>query len=268
MNIKYIIFEMKDRLFAICDELKEHELSSTWIISSVVVIISLMIRFVFYVFELGRCNYWGISSNAIKITENSILSFVYSLFYAILLIIYTFCIYKTMKFNSNKILISIVGFILMNVGLFCFLISINLLIAETFADSFKTSCAVHVLCFLLALLYIISKNKHKKENKKIDLINDLPTYFIVFLLFSIVIYNYGIKEEKERKKFRIIDDQYAIVYSNSDYYYLAKYDIAKKEIDSSIQKIIKIEDVEFSIVNIDDDLNTNKPSSIQQNSIK
>ena len=241
--------KLKEIVNSICEELNNIHLSPAWVISTIVVTIAAIIRFCFFLFEIGKCNYWNISTSAIEVSERNIFDFIYLISYAILLIIYTVVLHKTNHFlfgNKNKLLMSIVVTVVLNIALFLILFSFVTILVLDIKISFQIAIIIHIECILSGFIFF----RKKKENKKKE-ISDLIIFAILVPIMIILIVNIGYRSQEDINRFKLFENGYVAVYENSNRLYLEKYDSNSNSINKNKQKVIENKNIEYEIIEID-----------------
>ena len=264
---KYSLKIIVSKFYRICDKLEEHHISPTWFIPTIVVILSVLLRFLFYVAEAGRCDYWSISTSEIDININSIYDFFIFASYLVFVFAYSSVLsapyengfFKKIK-NIEEVKEKIKYFIIILARIIITHASIYLLTAvisnffiNSLGDSFLLAFAIYILCLGVSILLATNK-KEKKKNANKEKNYGTADYLFACLLITVAVFAFnflGKNSEKNRKEFKIIDNSYAIVYSTQDSYYLEKFDPKTNTIYKNIQKTVNKNDVEYEIKTID-----------------
>lgn len=99
---------------------------------------------------------------------------------------------------------------------------------------------------------IVKKSSSERKNAFMELAGS--TLFILFFIYSGLMYLFGVQEAQHTKSFSIIEDRYAVIYQNDEYYWtvIASESNATLLLNVSRQKIMKIDGVETCSKNFDD----------------
>ena len=240
-----ILDSVLNKFFELCDLLESHHLSPTWLIPSIIVLAVGVIRFLFYMYEFGRCNYWNINSNAINISINNFFDLAYYICIILIIVIYISILNKMIIFDKNRKIKSIFLTLLTNFGAFSMNLSLCILLLFEIKSALALSLIIHIPCTIYSIYLKYKKRKDKtKEINESSVISNLVFYFILFIIFVLIIYSLGYNHEKSREEFSVINRDgidYIILYSNNEYYYLSQYDKINNIIDTNKKLIISIE---------------------------
>lgn len=264
---KYSLKIIVSKFYRICDKLEEHHISPTWFIPTIVVILSVLLRFIFYVIEVGRCNYWSISTSAIDIKINSIYDFFIFVSYFVFVFAYASILsmpyengffkkikkIEEVKEKAKYSIIVLLRIIITHVSIYFLTVAISNLFINSLGHSFLLAFAIYILCLGVSILLTMKKKDKEKDAKKEKNYGTLD-YLFACLLITVAIFAFnflGRNSEKDRKEFKIIDNSYVIVYSTQDSYFLEKFDPETNIIYKNIQKIVDINGVEYEIKTID-----------------
>lgn len=245
-----LLVRIKETFYKICNELDNNHLSPTWVIPSLVIVIAALIRFCFYLVEFGKCNYWGIPTSAVEVSERNVFDFIYSISYAVLFILYILAIYKGSSISIKSLkefFRSTVATLLINVSLFCILFGFTLMLSSDIKSSLLFSIVIHIFCVILSFLYYVQKRKKDKRSK--FSISDLVILIIMIPAIVISLVSIGRKSQEDKKSYKLVDN-YIVVYENSDKYFLVYYNQQDNCIDINKQKIMEINNIEYEIIEI------------------
>ena len=228
----------------------------TWMTTIVVAIVSTVAKFMWYVFQRGRLLYWQISPIAISSVDgltlyNIFLLFIIGIVCMSLMLIPFFVIRskikKIYKIIINLILhIVVIGYMLLKIRWDLFLIYKDL----TYAMSvFLIVLLADLVLFSASWIFLLLVPKKNicfcfKKDSVIKALFLLCIWFVIMTFYSGLV---GYDNEKNRTSFPVIEDKYAILYENNEYYYMAEYDAHNNRIIKGKQIIVKKDNIEISM---------------------
>lgn len=234
-----------------------------WIIALITgigIIISAIFSFIEYIIASIYFNYYGLDINEYVFKDKGfIYGLVLSLIFMFALFSVLYCIkqtkeyFKNVKANYKNILINITIIILAN-----FYIMISWQLEFAIKDFFVNGIILIIVETFGLLMFFYKMKKDKKISEiKEDLINyfKILPFIIILLIFLISLET--ILKLKINNFYRIIDDNKAIVYSNSEYYLTLQCEIEEDNIiiykgnqTKLMSNNIKSEIKKFNIVEI------------------
>lgn len=241
-----------------------------------------LVRYGFYVYNLGVTTYWGLPKEIISIKSDSIIFEV--LIYAIIVIpilLFNKALYKGLRNlrNTKKVSFWII-FVFMLLAYIALLVvvlfvsrfnKLVLLILSLLFLIFTVFCLpAFSFCFSDILFDLVNKCKNaigKQKNNQITPISFstkikmlLVLIIIMALIMTILIFQSAIINEQEKETFRVIQAEtivdnelvkqtYVIIYETDDNYYMCPCVVENScitEINKSTQKIVSRESIEYT----------------------
>lgn len=262
---KKIIDQLKENIFLKKIEyINAHVGIFTILFTIVIGLTSILLKGFSYVFMCGKFDFWGISHTHINISNENML-------YEILLYAAGSIIYITVNFIPFSILTSkrawyrklvkiIKLLIITTIGLFVLSLLIEIIFNNNFILNSQSviqlciqSTIMTVLVYILGLMMPISFRNKEDKNKdgEVILLHKLISFstFVIFIfsisLYVIMAYACGREMADNQKSFKIIDNSYAVIYEDMEYFIISDYDVVNNTIviDSTVQTLIKKENV-------------------------
>lgn len=244
----------------------------TLIATAAITVGSVLLKYIYYLIELGYTKYFHLSSSLIDIADDNILysivaNGVISLFYALICFL-PYWIYKSKTKTWKKVLyvvfITLIPFFLLLASF------VELAVQGVLYDSLQYIIAMIVGIILGLMLFspgylliIDEKTNSKKamQNKeeiiKKTLFEKLKRIVIEFLLLviieSVIIYGFGYYKAYSQNEFKIIKTSdgefYTVLYETNESYIISNCEITEKKIHivNSVQKEISKENVEYDV---------------------
>ena len=263
---------MKENIKKKLDSIKEYSGAIIACCSVILTIIYSVFCFFINVYHIGYFNSLNINLENIKIDYSGIFYKIISAFIFILIFLYLVLSFKesvtitkekinNIWINKNGICNKILNIIEIAITSFCELLVIFLpvvicliLISNninlTFGEIVKFAGVLYILFFIISIFKFNSINLNSKElGSKIFII------ISIILLVIVSLFYFGKNKINNSTTMPIIQDQqYAITYNNDDYFILHKISIEDNilKIYKNKQKIIKIEDCEYEIMEFKD----------------
>lgn len=226
---------------------------------------SILLKGFFYVFICGKFDYWGISHTYINISNEN-------MFYEILLFAAGSIIYIALNYIPFAILTSkkpwykklfklIILLTFTSGGLFVFFLFNEVTVNHNFILNSQSviqlaidSLILTVLGYILGLLMPISfrNQKDKSKNGEVILLHKLMSFSTLFILifgislYVFMAYAYGRDMAANQKSYKIINNNYAVIYEDVEYFIVSNYDVINDNIlviDSTAQTLIKKENI-------------------------
>ena len=237
----------------------------TWISAICVTIISVFIKFLWYTFERGTIAFWGISNKAVSVfNENIIYSMVLSVAFGAVVILINLIPFFILRSNSKiliKILKLLAVFSVFTLAVFIITKPFTIIQSNKFIALLATLIVAAVAfaiffapCFFL---YFCQKVTFKEKDKKDEIkptkkkaIKFVIWYISIYLVIA-TLYSYGAgyTQASNQNKFKVIEEQYVVVYETVDNYYIFKCNINSDEIniDKTNQKIVSKVETEYNM---------------------
>ncbi|GLB25250.1 hypothetical protein LXJ15735_14910 [Lacrimispora xylanolytica] len=226
---------------------------------------SILLKGFFYVFLCGKFDYWGISHTYINVSNENrlyeILLFAAGSIIYIALNYIPFAILTSKKTWYKKLFELIILLTFTSGGTFVFFllneVNVNhnfILNSQSVIQLAIDSLILTVLGYVLGLLMPISfrNQKDKSKNGKVILLHRLMSLSTLFILISgislyvFIAYAYGKDRAAHQKSYKIIDNNYAVIYEDVEYVIVSDYVVIndnKLVIDSTVQTLIKKENI-------------------------
>ncbi len=224
-----------------------------WLCPLIVTLAAAFLKFLWFAMESGKVASWNIDSSAISMSNNSMYNIVLLLVFTIIILAIMMIptiIVKSKQKNSAKIFqffviyilffaicaVSVEGWIIPGKNIIISIISFAIAVALIFG---------FILLPGLMFCWAISSKKNNVKPIKLT-----PKWLIILMVawafFTIILsFHAGYDIASNQKRFRITNDNYAIVYENDEYYFLSKYDPNKNEIHKEQQKVVLKNGVEY-----------------------
>ena len=224
------------------------------VITGLTVAISIILRFIKYMYSSYYFSYYGLSYELYNHNE---LNFLYNFGFSILVLLcyasLTYCyiqLFNMKKINAKTILFNIVLILISNVFV-VYSISVKYSIWQ-FIINLVVLIVFEVL--ITKIFWRTIEKEKRNENNKSDLLNRLKIFpFYLILLIFMLLFNYS-SQIKNNKSYRIINDDKVIVYATSDYYLILDCEIRDKKIKiyKGKQTKIKNEKVVSELIHFDE----------------
>lgn len=245
--------ELKLNLEKLCKSLSKHKSVFAWLCPILITLVAAFLRFLWFAMESGRVAFWGIDSSAISMSSNSIYNIILLLVFSVILLsimMIPMIIIKSKQRTLVKLIeffvlymlflvicaVSVDGWTTMGENLVMSVIAFSIAVAVVFGFA--------LLPDLLLCWAISSKKKDSKPLKLTTkwLIISIVAWIIIIIGLSFYI---GYDSVSNQTRFRITKDNYAIIYENDDYYYLAEYDPDTNKINKEHQKAVLKKEIEY-----------------------
>ena len=237
-----------------CKILSKHKGVLAWLCPLIITFAAAFLRFLWFAMESGKVAFWSIDSSAISMSSNSIYNIILLLVFSVILLAIMMIPTIIIK-SKQRTLVKFIEFFV--------LYMLFLVICAVSVDGWTTmgeNLVMSVIAFAIAvamvfgfvllpgLLLCWAIGSKKKNSKPLKL---TPKWLIISIAFWIILiiglsFYIGYDTAASQTRFRITKDNYAIVYENDDYYYLAKYDPSKNEINKEQQKAVLKNGVEYT----------------------
>ncbi|WP_313182508.1 hypothetical protein [Lacrimispora sp.] len=263
---KKLINELKEsNFFKKIEYINDHVGIFTFMFTLAIGLTSILLKGFFYVFICGKLDYWGISHTYINISNENMLYII--LLFAAGSIIYIalnyipFAILTSKKTWYKKLFKLIILLTFTSGGLFVFFLLNEVTVNHNFILNSQTviqlaidSLILTVLGYILGLLMPISfrNQKDKSKNGEVILLHKLMSFSTLFILifgislYVFMAYAYGRDMAAHQKSYKIIDNNYAVIYEDVEYVIVSDYDVINDNIlviDSTAQTLIKKENI-------------------------
>lgn len=245
--------ELRPSLKKFFKSLAKHKGILAWLCPLIITFAAAFLRFLWFAVESGRVLFWNIDLSAISMSSNSIYNIVLFLVFSI--IILAIMMIPTIIIQSKqKTLVKIFDFFVLYMLFFVICavyvdgwtaLGENLIMSTiTFSISVALVFGFVLLPGFLLCWAIGFKRKSSRPIKLTPkwLIISIVAWAILIIGFSFYI---GYDSASSQTRFRITKDDYAIIYENDDYYYMAKYDPVKNEINREQQKAVLKNEIEY-----------------------
>lgn len=233
---------------------KEKNLGAvTWLTTVLATLSVALLKFFGFVFESGKLKYWGISTSAINVAGDNVL---YDIIVTVVLAAVVFFLFlipyviiKSKVKKGKKAIILLIIVLSLSV-LFFFGSNAGAIIHTSFwpgITAFLIADLFFVGMFFAPTIAFLIATK-PQENQSKPLTPKRAAILVVALAIVNILYFYGAGywSVKSETRYRITTENYAIVYETDNFYYVAKFDGSKNEVDKNQQKIISKEGVEYT----------------------
>lgn len=250
--------------------IQEHAAGLTLLVTVSITIGSVLLKYIYYLIELGYTKYFNISSTYIDIADDNILygiiaNGVMSLFW-LLISSLPYLIWQGKDRTWRKVIKIVIIILIPEILLIVSLIilatqgvvySVGQYIFTLFAGIILGAIVFSFGFFLIIDKKINNKEKNKDKSAKKPLFNRVKRTIIAFLVFvileSVVIYGGGYLKAASQNEFKIIEmtqkNSYVILYETNSNYIIAECEIIgnKIKIDKAEHRQISKENIEYSV---------------------
>lgn len=250
--------------------IQEHAAVLTLLVTVSITIGSVLLKYIYYLIELGYTKYFNISSTYIDIADDNILygiiaNGVMSLFW-LLISSLPYLIWQGKDRTWHKVIKIVIIILIPEILLIVSLIilatqgvvySVGQYIFTLFAGIILGAIVFSFGFFLIIDKKINNKEKNKDKSAKKPLFNRVKRTIIAFLVFvileSVVIYGGGYLKAASQNEFKIIEmtqkNSYVILYETDSNYIIAECEIIgnKIKIDKAEHRQISKENIEYSV---------------------
>lgn len=250
--------------------IQEHAAGLTLLATVSITIGSVLLKYIYYLIELGYTKYFNISASYIDIADDNILygivaNGVMSLFFALISSL-PYLIWQSKGRKWCKIIKIIILTLIPEILL---IISLIILATHGIFYSFEqylftlfTGIMFGFIAFSLGFFLLIDKRVSRKEKSKEESTNKtsfekakriIVAFLVLVILESVVIYGGGYFKAASQSEFKIIEftyeNSYVILYETDSNYIVAECEIIgnKINIDKTEHKQISKENIEYSV---------------------
>jgi hypothetical protein len=235
---------------------------------------SVLLKYVYYLIELGYTNYYNISSSNIDIADDNILygivaNGIMSLFFIFISSLPYFVWQSKIKKWIKIVVISIITLV-PEISLTISLITLAkqgiVYSPKQYVTYVILGIFVGLTVFSLGFLLLINKGLSKKKKTKknvqnkslLEVVKSIATVLVVLIVVeSVLLYSWGYYQASYQNEFKVIEstrydsicDTYVILYETDDSYFISKCAIIDQKIfinKDEHKKILK-ENVEYSV---------------------
>ena len=250
--------------------IQEHAAGLTLLATVSITVGSVLLKYIYYLIELGYTKYFNISASYIDIADDNILygivaNGVMSLFFALISSL-PYLIWQSKGRKWCKvikiIILTLVPEILLIISLIILATQGVIYSAGQYIFTLLTGIILGLIIFSLGFFLLVDKRISKKEKSK-----DEPTkkpllervkrtiiaFLVLVILESVVIYGGGYFKAVSQSEFKIIastyESSYVILYETDSNYIVAECEIIgnKINIDKTEHKQISKENIEYSV---------------------
>ena len=250
--------------------IQEHAAGLTLLATVSITVGSVLLKYIYYLIELGYTKYFNISASYIDIADDNILygivaNGVMSLFFALISSL-PYLIWQSKGRKWCKIIKIIILTLIPEILL---IISLIILATHGIFYSFEqylftlfTGIMFGFIAFSLGFFLLIDKRVSRKEKSKEESTNKtsfekakriIVAFLVLVILESVVIYGGGYFKAASQSEFKIIEftyeNSYVILYETDSNYIVAECEIIgnKINIDKTEHKQISKENIEYSV---------------------
>jgi hypothetical protein len=250
--------------------IQEHAAGLTLLATVSITVGSVLLKYIYYLIELGYTKYFNISASYIDIADDNILygivaNGVMSLFFALISSLpYLIWQGKDRKWSKviKIVLITLIPEILLIISLIILATQGIIYSTGQYISTLFAGVILGVIVFSLGFFLLIDKRvsrkeKSKEESTKKPLLERVKRTIIAFLVLvileSVVIYGGGYFKAASQSEFKIIEStyesSYVILYETDSNYIVAECEIIgnKINIDKTEHKQISKENIEYSV---------------------
>ena len=250
--------------------IQEHAAGLTLLATVSITVGSVLLKYIYYLIELGYTKYFNISASYIDIADDNILygivaNGVMSLFFALISSL-PYLIWQSKGRKWCKVIKIIILTLIPEILL---IISLIILATHGIFYSFEqylftlfTGIMFGFIAFSLGFFLLIDKRVSRKEKNKEESTNKtsfekakriIVAFLVLIILESVVIYGGGYFKAASQSEFKIIEStyesSYVILYETDSNYIVAECEIIgnKLNIDNTEHKQISKENIEYSV---------------------
>lgn len=250
--------------------IQEHAAGLTLLATVSITVGSVLLKYIYYLIELGYTKYFNISASYIDIADDNILygivaSGVMSLFFALISSL-PYLIWQSKGRKWSKVikivLITLIPEILLIISLIILATRGVIYSAGQYIFTLLTGIILGLIIFSLGFFLLVDKRISKKEKSKEESTNKtsfekakriIVAFLVLVILESVVIYGGGYFKAASQSEFKIIEftyeNSYVILYETDSHYIVAECEIIgnKINIDKTEHKQISKENIEYSV---------------------
>lgn len=250
--------------------IQEHAAGLTLLATVSITIGSVLLKYIYYLIELGYTKYFNISASYINIADDNILygivaNGVMSLFFALISSLpYLIWQGKDRKWSKvlKIVLITLIPEILLIISLIILATRGVIYSAGQYIFTLLTGIILGLIIFSLGFFLLVDKRISKKEKSKNEptkkplferVKRTIIAFLVLVILESVVIYGGGYLKAASQSEFKIIEftyeNSYVILYETDSHYIVAECEIIgnKINIDKTEHKQISKENIEYSV---------------------
>lgn len=226
----------------------------TWITTALLAVTAAGLKFLWYVYQIGQLSYWKIEASAISIIDDKSLYYIFMLLMFALFVLGIMLIPYMIINSKIKILIKVGGMLIVLVASSYFVIKMSGLESIIQEYGFGGFIIAEILALFVCVLlflpgYLLGTAIDPRKTAKNPAPQKFGNTWILLIVWMIImtIYSYliGAFEAESQTSFRITNEGYAIIFETNEYYYLAEYDMDKKEINRDHHIIVEKGDIEY-----------------------
>ena len=250
--------------------IQEHAAGLTLLVTVSITVGSVLLKYIYYLIELGYTKYFNISASYIDIADDNILygivaNGVMSLFFALISSL-PYLIWQSKGRKWCKvikiIILTLVPEILLIISLIILATQGIIYSTEQYISTLFAGVILGVIVFSLGFFLLIDKRVSRKEKNKEESTNKtsfekakriIVAFLVLIILESVVIYGGGYFKAASQSEFKIIEStyesSYVILYETDSNYIVAECEIIgnKINIDKTEHKQILKENIEYSV---------------------
>ena len=250
--------------------IQEHAAGLTLLATVSITVGSVLLKYIYYLIELGYTKYFNISASYIDIADDNILygivaNGVMSLFFALISSL-PYLIWQSKGRKWCKvikiIILTLVPEILLIISLIILATQGIIYSTEQYISTLFAGVILGVIVFSLGFFLLIDKRVSRKEKNKEESTNKtsfekakriIVAFLVLIILESVVIYGGGYFKAASQSEFKIIEStyesSYVILYETDSNYIVAECEIIsnKINIDKTAHKQISKENIEYCV---------------------
>lgn len=250
--------------------IQEHAAGLTLLATVSITVGSVLLKYIYYLIELGYTKYFNISASYIDIADDNILygivaNGVMSLFFALISSL-PYLIWQSKGRKWCKvikiIILTLVPEILLIISLIILATQGIIYSTEQYISTLFAGVILGVIVFSLGFFLLVVKRISKKEKIKNEptkkplferVKRNIIAFLVLVILESVVIYGGGYLKAASQSEFKIIEStyesSYVILYETDSNYIVAECEIIgnKINIDKTEHKQISKENIEYSV---------------------
>ena len=250
--------------------IQEHAAGLTLLATVSITVGSVLLKYIYYLIELGYTKYFNVSASYIDIADDNILycivaNGVMSLFFALISSLpYLIWQGKDRKWSKviKIVLITLIPEILLIISLIILATRGVIYSAGQYIFTLLTGIILGLIIFSLGFFLLVDKRISKKEKSKNEptkkplferVKRTIIAFLVLVILESVVIYGGGYLKAASQSEFKIIEStyesSYVILYETDSNYIVAECEIIgnKINIDKTEHKQISKENIEYSV---------------------
>jgi hypothetical protein len=250
--------------------IQDHAAGLTLLATVSITVGSVLLKYIYYLIELGYTKYFNISASYIDIADDNILygivaNGVMSLFFALISSL-PYLIWQSKGRKWCKvikiIILTLVPEILLIISLIILATQGIIYSTGQYISTLFAGVILGVIVFSLGFFLLIDKRVSRKEKSKEESTNKtsfekakriIVAFLVLVILESVVIYGGGYFKAASQSEFKIIEftyeNSYVILYETDSNYIVAECEIIgnKINIDKTEHKQISKENIEYSV---------------------